>query len=212
MIELEKFCEKRPYLYHLTDKTNAELILQKRQLLSTKSIAEAAFGNYDLAKEFLRSKRENHALLNVNGIEYKIRDQNPISLVVLGRSLTDDWTSGDFIEFLNSRVFMWPTLDRLNRHYARYLEEKPIIFRFKSEDVLKLNNRALFTNLNSGATRCHPAYDGNAPYRGPKTFLPADKYNLGINSVGEVTFLDSCKVPNTVWTSRSPNGPWTIIQ
>lgn len=208
-MNIEEFCTKHPYLYHLTDKGNAKLILQNRELLSTKIIAEKAFGSPDLASDFLRSKRETHETLTVDGVEFKIRDQNPISIVVLDRSLTDNWRAPDFIEFLNARVFMWPTLDRLNRHYARYTEENPTIFRFESKSIV--NDDALFTKLNSGATRCHPKYDGNAPYRGPKTFLPASEYNLGINSVGEVTFMDSKKLTGKIWISDNPNGPWTII-
>jgi len=212
MMNIEEFCVKRPYLYHLTDKENAKLILQNRELLSTKVIAEKAFGSPESASDFLRSKRENHETLTVDGVDFKIRDQNPISLVVLDRSLTDDWRAADFIEFLNARVFMWPTLDRLNRHYARYTEENPTIFRFKTEEILALNPNALYTNLNSGATRCHPAYDGNAPYRGPKTFLSSAEYDLGINSVGEVTFMEVAKLGATIWTSNNPNGPWQIEQ
>ncbi len=208
MMNIQEFCKKNPFLYHLTDRANFELILKSRKLLSTKLIAESSFDDIDTVRNFLRTKRDKHEVLNARGVEYKIRDQKPILMKVLERSLTDNWTAADFIEHLNARVFMWPTLDRLGRHYKRYTQENPIILRFKSADVLEINNDALFTNLNSGATRCHPYYDGNAPYRGPNTFLPAHKYTLGIRSVGEVTFEEECKLPKRIWVSGSPDGPW----
>jgi len=64
--------------------------------------------------------------------------------------------------------------------------------------------------INSGATRCHPYYGGNAPTRGDGTFVIAEDYKFSVGSVAEVTFTESCLLPDQKWTAREPNGPWRI--
>lgn len=205
-MNIEEFCEARPYLYHLTDRENSQVIIAERLLKSTVQIAYEALSE-DEAKEFLRSKRTDHKTLTAHGLNYKIRDQKPISLLVLGKSLSDGDT-GDFIEILNNRVFWWPTLDRLVRHHNRYIDENPIIFRVRSSEMLGLNPGAEFCHLNSGATRCHPSHGGHAPMRGSDSFLPANLFNREIGQVAEVTFVDGCQLPDNIWTSGAPDGPW----
>jgi hypothetical protein len=162
-------------------------------------------------KELNNQKRDSTIILKVKNKEYHIRDQKPISIKVLSRCLTDGWKYSDFIEFLNKRVFFWPTMNRLERHFNTYVAEKPIILRFNTEDLLEINNHAQFCRLNSGATRCNSYLGGNAPQRGPKTFLTASDYTLGIGTVAEVTFPGECKLPKDYWQSRSPGGPWKKI-
>lgn len=206
---LQEFCDKRPYLYHLTDRTNLPIILKTKSLFSTKDIANFALPKKDV-KGFLRGKRDNHVTLTANGIEYKIRDQKPILLTVLNRSLSGG-DAGDFIELLNTRVFWWPTLTRLIRHYNRYESESPIILRVNSADILELNKNVEFCHLNSGATRCHPKYGGNAPTRGKDSFLGPEFYNKGITSIAEVTFVDGCYLPEIIWIGDAPDGNWKLV-
>lgn len=206
-MNLQEFCKERPYLYHLTDKDNLPLILNSRTLLSTVDIAQMALSKED-AKNFLQSKRENHCTLSVNGTDYKIRDQNPILMKVLERSLSDGLTTGEFIELLNKRVFWWPTIDRLNRHFNRYVNEHPVILRVSTSEMLALNKNVELCHLNSGATRCHPSYGGNAPTRGIESFLSPSNYDKSIASVAEVTFVNKCQLPEIVWVGRTPAGQW----
>ena len=209
-MNIQEFCKERPYLYHLTDRQNLPLILDSRTLLSTTDIAQMALSKED-AKDFLRSKRNNHLTLSVNGINYKIRDQNPILLKVLERSLTNGMRAGEFIELLNKRVFWWPTVDRLTRHFNRYVNERPIILRVSTVDMLELNKNVELCHLNSGATRCHPAYGGNAPTRGEESFLAPKHYDRNISSVAEVTFVRRCKLPEIAWISSNPSGTWRQV-
>lgn len=162
--------------------------------------------------ELLRSKRQQHTIITLGQTQVRIRDQRPISEVVLGRSLTHEWNVGDFIEHLNSRVFFWPTEQRLSRHYTRYAEENPVILRVKTSDLLALNSAPLFCRLNSGATRCSSHWDGNAPERGPNTFLPSSDFEHNYISVAEVTFEDYCRLPKEIWTGHTPAGPWRRVQ
>lgn len=206
-MDLKNFINKRPYLYHLTHETNYQNILDSGIILSTtKIIEQSGVSNKD---EFLRSRREEHTLVNINGVEYHIRDQGPIFPNALKKCVKGGWDSGDFIKHLNDRVFFWSTKRRLQRHYKRYEDENPIIFKISSELLFEANTTPpLFCRLNSGATRPHPYYGGEAPPRGPDTFLEADNYNRNISTIAEVTFIDKCELPQKVELGRSPQGPW----
>lgn len=210
-MNITEFTTLRPNLYHLTDSANLEPILKSGILYSTDTLAYKSFSKTN-AKKFLREKRNAHETITVEGIPIKIRDQRPISLTVLGRSLTNQMSTGDFIELLNARVFWWPTLNRLERHFNRYVDESPVIIKVNSADLIQLNTNVEFCRLNSGATRCHPSYKGNAPTRGKNTFLSSDNYNEGNASVAEVTFVKSCQLPKSLWIGKSPNGRWKKIE
>lgn len=200
----------RPYLYHLTDKNNLPQIIAMGRILSTKGIVKLS--DMQSPKTFLQGRRDHHTLIRANGIDYKIRDQRPISIKVLKRSLTNNWTSERFIEHLNSKVFFWPTIERLSKHYTRYSFEKPVILRFKSSDILNLNLNAEFSRLNSGATRCSSHWNGNAPERGPLTFVTAPNFNYSFNAVAEVTIPEYCNLPQIYWQSAQPTGPWRRLK
>lgn len=208
-MEIEEFVSKRPYLYHLTSAKNVENIIETGKLYSTSKII--SMSNEAHNKELNNQKRDSSLVLIVKNKEYHIRDQKPISITVLSRCLTDGWKYTDFIGFLNKRVFFWPTINRLERHFNTYVAEKPIILRFNTQHLLELNSHAQFCRLNSGATRCNSHLGGNAPERGSKTFLSALEYNLGIGTVAEVTFPGECTLPKSFWKSNSPNGPWKVI-
>jgi hypothetical protein len=208
-MNINDFINKRPYLYHLTDRENIDFIKSKNAIYSTTEIVE----NSDVEDKinFLRSRREGHSKIVLNETTISIRDQRPISLVALGKCLTDDWHSGDFIKHLNDRVFFWPTLERLIRHYNRYKEEDPVIIRVKTDDLFRENPEPLFCRLNSGATRPNSYLGGIAPERGPNTFLPADHYLRNVGSVAEVTFLRRCIFPQEVEIASAPEGKWSSI-
>lgn len=206
-MDIDKFAKLRPYLYHLTDSRNINSIVTQKKILSTKKIiTDSSTPN---KKKYLSSRRPEHDLIKINGFDFHIRDQRPISALVLGRSLTNNWTVGDFLAHLNKRVFFWPTLNRLTRHYDRYQNEHPVILRFNTKEILELNPDAEFCHLNSGATRCSSHWQGNAPERGEDTFLIADAYQKKPATVAEVTIPEYCDLPTDYWTSGSPTGNWT---
>jgi hypothetical protein len=207
-MELEKFIEKRPFLYHLTDQKNIQLIIKYGRLFSTNKLIERAG-----KEEYIpikRTKRLNHYELEFNGEIYSIRDQQPISEKALKKCLTHDWECADYFEFLNNRVFMWPTLDRLSRHYNRYVSENPTILRFETNSLFEVNQNVKFSRLNSGATRANSYLGGKPPERGNETFILAVDYTNSISSVAEVTFEEECILPETFYLSNSPDGIWKI--
>lgn len=207
----QKFISLRPYLYHLTDERNIENIIRSRSLLSTQRIVESS--NIEDKANFLRNKRQDHEVVSLDGLEYRIRDQRPISLLALSKCLTNNWETGDFIGHLNIRVFFWCTIDRLSRHFTRYEQENPTIIRCQTADVLELNGeRVEYCRINSGATRPNSYLGGIAPYRGPDTFLRSDLSPLTPGTVAEVTVLDCCVLPEVCFSSKSPEGPWERLE
>lgn len=208
-MDLEKFIRDRPFLYHLTSQENAESIIAAQKLLSANAIIDISNNaSYCIHK---RTRRTDHVQLVFNDQVYHLRDQRPISEKALAKCLTDNWTVGDFLFHLNDRVFMWPTLERLWRHFNRYERESPIIFRFSTKEVIELNPHVKFCRLNSGATRANSYLGGKPPERGAATFLPAELFQQSVREVAEVTFENHCFISGAVWTSHRPDGPFSPI-
>lgn len=203
-MEIKKFIQSTPYLYHLTSQQNAKNIVDALRLYSANALIDMS----DERKEngIKSNKRFVHKTIHVNGKEVLLRDQRPISEKALGKCLTDGWGVPNFLYFLNDRVFMWPNLDRLTRHFNRYFDEEPIIFRFDTESILEANPHAKFARLNTGATRANSYLGGKAPERGPKTFLSANDYEFSIGSVAEVTFEKSCIIAGEFGFDLHPEG------
>jgi hypothetical protein len=203
--------KRRPYVYHLTANENIANIYGEKRIYSTRHIVEMSGLSDEEQEEFLTSKRIGHKILTWGDQEISIRDQDPINLNLLPRCLIDGVSVGEFINILNQRVFFWPTIPRLFRHYSRYEPENPIIIRVRTKDILDLNVGIDLSSINSGATRCHPSYGGNPPPRGNETFVPIDDWAENIGSIAEVTILDSCILPDNFQVSNHYNGPWREI-
>jgi len=203
-MDLEKFIEKNPYLYHLTSAANAANIIKQRQLFSANElITRSGDGSLQNVK---REKRKQHLALTVDGVAISIRDQQPISPVALPKCLTNNWSMADFLYHLNDRVFMWPTEKRLWSHFKRYESEHPVIFRFSTREMLEANLHVKFCRLNSGATRANSYLGGKAPERGPNTFQRAFDFSLPVNQVAEVTFENQCTIAGPFSYGDRPNG------
>lgn len=207
----ENFTQKREFLYHLTDARNVDAIIARREIYCTNFIIDSAgMLSPDEKRTLKRSKRDNHMEIQLNGRGIFIRDQKPLSMVALPKCLTHGYDVGDYIELLNGRVFFWPTIDRLWRHYKRYVAERPAILKVRTDELLNLNSPAEFCHLNSGATRANSYLGGVAPIRGDGTFLTIENFNRPISSVAEVTFPNRCQLPATIWVAENPNGPWEL--
>ena len=209
----EEFINRCEYLYHLTSEQNLANIISMRRLLSSKEIIANSDLSRNEQRKVLTERRPDHFPIQLNGIECLLRDQRPISIKALQKCLTDDWSVADFIESLNSRVFFWPTLKRLVVHFNRYkTEEHPKIIKVRTRELLEINSNALrFCHLNSGATRCHPKWNGSPPPRGLNTFVRAANFNYLPVQVAEVTFLTSCNLPNQIFVGNNPEGPWRSV-
>jgi len=208
-MDIQKFITERPFLYHLTSKENVAQIVEAKKLYSTNELIKMSKDKSFLPVQ--RQKRPQHVKLIINGIAYYLRDQRPISEKALSKCLTDNWNVGDFLYHLNDRVFMWPTIERLERHFKRYKQEKPVILRFSTREVIEANPHVKFCRLNSGATRPNSHLGGIAPLRGPNTFVTADQFLLPIRDVAEVTFEKKCDVDIDFSFGPSPEGKYRSL-
>jgi hypothetical protein len=203
-MDIEKFISHSPFLYHLTCKQNAENIINAQALYSANALIDKTKQKKNVGIK--TNKRFSHEQLIIDGLEVFLRDQRPISEKALSKCLTDNWNVSDFLYHLNDRVFMWPNLDRLQRHFKRYEKEKPIIFRFDTRDLISANKHAKFCRLNSGATRPSSYLGGIAPERGPNTFVTASDFSRPVREVAEVTFEKHCNITGLFGLDSYPLG------
>lgn len=212
-MEKKDFIKEIEFLYHLTSEENSKIILENRTIESAVEVINGSNMDSQEKTQFLRNRRDGHLFVeNKKGQTIMIRDQNPISIKSLAKCLTDGWNPGDFIYHLNNRVFFWPNIYRLRVHYSKYRNENPVIIKCRTMDILELNKNVKLCHLNSGATRCHPKWDGAPPPRGSNSFVDIEDFDQGIKRIAEVTFEGSCNLPENLWMARNSEGPWTSIR
>jgi hypothetical protein len=210
MIDLKLLSQKRPFVYHLTSNSNLPSILSSKALLSASVLLEQA--DKTGLKSHLRVRRANHLPIEIKGRTLLIRDQRPLSERALQKCLDAGLTFEDYYELLNNRVFLWATVSRLCRHYDRYRSEDPVLLRFRTAELLRLNPNAEFSRINSGATRANSHLGGIAPRRGRETFQIAANCAYGIASIVEVTVRQKCMLPERFELGSNPEGPWNEIR
>ena len=211
-MDLTKFIKLRPFLYHLTDRRNIQNLLDNGGILySTTELVKKSSLSPPRKSKLIHERRPIHEEISVAGHNIFIRDQRPISIQNLIKCIPTTWTVGDYINHLNERVFFWPTIHRLTRHYNRYSHEKPIIIKVDTSILLNLNPHSEFCRLNSGATRSSSHHNGGPPPRGGDTFLNAKDYSFNQGSVAEVTFPKICYLPEKILIGDTPNGQWETL-
>jgi hypothetical protein len=207
-LDLSTFVGLRPFLYHLTSKTNFERIRRTGQLQSSAQLLQSANQQH-----WVRLRRGMHLRVTAEGESILLRDQQPLySKNILFES---GFSFEDLLELLNRSVFFWPgssigPIDYGVRHFERYRSENPIILRARLESVLAENPMAqpLFCKFNSGS----PRYTGGrASPRGPSTFVPADGFAFTAGSVVEVVFRNSVRLPSDLEAGDSLSGPWERV-
>jgi hypothetical protein len=90
-----------------------------------------------------------------------VRDQKPLTIDGLRRSIKDGTSPDDFLHFLNGRVFFWLTERRLARmNGARaYRSHEKLVYVVDTESLLsEYSDRVMLSPMNSGATlpAAHP--------------------------------------------------------
>jgi hypothetical protein len=198
----------RPYLYHLTARSNLSRVRDGRTLESAASLAARAHQS-----ALLEVRRPTHVPIVVEGEQVVLRDQAPLH--AKNMRLEDGWTFERFIAHLNQRVFFWPGReDGPNdygwRHFARYESEKPVVVRVRFADLVESNPQVapLFAKFNSGSPRWS---NGEPPYRGSRTFVPAETAPFSASDVVEVTFQGHVFLPADTEVADAPGGDWSPL-
>jgi uncharacterized protein DUF7002 len=206
--DLTAYGSLRPYLYHLTARSNLPRIGQGRVLESAASLAHQA--NESVVIE---AKRARHVPIVVDGEPVVLRDQSPLH--ARNMMLEDGWTFERFIAHLNERVFFWPGRDTGpndygRRHFGRYETEKPVIVRVAFASLLAANPESvpLFARVNSGSPRWS---GGVPPMRGSRTFVAASDAPFGASDVVEVTFQGRVHLPPDAQVADGPDGAWVTL-
>ncbi len=151
-------------IYHLADERNWESI-QSYGLLSTEQLLNQANLN-----EWLHRHRQDEIQLP-NGIV--IRDQRPMPPVLLARCLSTGLIPADWYALLNSQVFFWVDLERLERQRKACTTSQYMITIDAVSLLRHYASQASVTPFNTGNARRVPAR------RGLESFVP---YNTWINS------------------------------
>lgn len=207
---LERFAATRPYLFHLTHRSNLANLLSTRRLLSAAAIMRLADDESQM-----RCKRPRSITLTSSGVTYSIRDQQPLYEGNVG--LEPGWTFEDLVQALNERVFFWPgrpdgrPIPYGVRHFERYAAERPVIARFDTRELFAANagREPLFCRFNSGS----PRYSGGKPSpRGDATFVAANRTTFLPSKCVEVTFAREAVLPRSIEVAQSLEGPWQLAE
>jgi hypothetical protein len=205
----QRYAGLRPYLYHLTDRSNLARIRETNTILPVARLMELA-GRADL----LRIRRRGHEWLNIGQESILTRDQAPLHEGNV--ELINGFSFEDLVESINRRSFFWPgtaagPISYGVRHFRRYQKEHPVILKIAFQSLLNMNRGVdpLYCKYNSGSPRCS---GGNKSPRGPDTFLPAARFNGAPSKVVEVTFGVPIVLPADARVGNRPAGPWRLLR
>jgi hypothetical protein len=206
---IQRWVSLRPFLFHLTDRSNLNRIRETKTLLPAALLMERA-GRGDL----LRERRRRHEALSVDGRLVLVRDQAPLHGGNV--ALPEGYGFEDFVESINRRVFFWPGTEAGPiiygvRHFARYEGERPLILRVGLQSLVSENPSAepLYCKYNSGSPRCS---HGKKSPRGPDTFLSSARFDGTPGQVVEVTFDVPVLLPADTSYGERPSGPWKLLE
>jgi hypothetical protein len=185
MVTLEQLAGKYPLLWHMADPRNLSGILE-RGMVATSGLLDLL--NLDDAERSAHERERRPDDVVFEHDEHGtivLRDQKPLSMARLTGALTEG-SAGDFLAFINGRVFFWPTEERLKTMNAAraYRDRAQVVFVVQTAPVLSAHaDRVRLSRINSGATM---------PYafkRSIGTFQRPDDYDWsgGKRQVAEVT-------------------------
>lgn len=200
-LDIQRFAELRPYLYHLSARENLPAILRTRELRCARLLLEAA-----QKVQYVSERRTDHLLLDASEGSILIRDQKPLSVGAIKFEM--GWDLARFVAHVNQHVFFWPgapsgPIRAGMNHFARYRHEGPAIVRFKTDP--KTLSSLLYCRFNSGAPRCS---GGKYSPRGSDTYLPPNHFNGNPGDVIEVVARDAFPLPCGAEVANSVHGPW----
>jgi hypothetical protein len=201
----EQYARIRPFLYHLTARSNFERLAQSRLLQSAASLLNEA-GRLDLTS----FHRKSAMTVNIDRDRVIIRDQLPLHIGNI--EFVEGWTFHQLVGHLNRHVFFWSgweakAIEHCIRHFEHYAGERPVIFRAPFVSVVKANlpRHPLFCKYNSGSPRM---VGGQRSPRGAGTFARAQACAFSAGEVVEVVYRDAVVLPANIEWAQKPSGPW----
>jgi hypothetical protein len=158
----KNFVNIRPFVYHLAEAENWPSI-ECDGLFSTCSLLERAGIDGSIRAAVVQRHRPVRTILP-NGMV--IRDQKPIPPCALERCLVG-LSAAQWYELLNSNVFFWFDIARLNRQRGACGGFPQVVLKIATDRLLsRYAAHVALTPINSGNARRKPAV------RGAATFVP----------------------------------------
>jgi len=149
-------------VYHIAERSNWESI-QRDGLLSATVLLDRAHVREGVRTALVTEQRKDEQVLP-DGVV--IRDQKPLSSAALARCLVG-MTPAEWYELLNSKVFFWFSVERLNRMRLVYSTVPQVVLTVDTALLLaRHGDAASLSPFNSGNARRNPAR------RGRSTFVP----------------------------------------
>jgi uncharacterized protein DUF7002 len=202
---MQAYAQARPYLYHLTDRSNLDRIRETNSLVPAATLFQEAGRT-----ELMRTRRWTHEPVAVGDRVVLVRDQAPLHRGHL--ELPEGYTFEHFVESLNRRIFFWPGTEAGPisygvRHFQRYQAERPVVLKIDFQSLMDSNpgTHPRYCRYNSGSPRCS---NGKKSPRGPDTFQLADEFGGTPSEVVEVTFEEQLVLPGNAEVGNEPTGPW----
>jgi hypothetical protein len=197
-VDVGRFAQLRPFLYHATARENLPLIREANALDPAVELMRRA-GRSDL----LRWLRPQRVALSIDGRTVVLSDQAPLAAQRI--ALYRGWTFADLVQYLNEHVFFWPgTADGpaktgIMAHNGD--DASNVLLRIPTALLLAANPQAtlLFCAVNVRASR---GQEGRRVPRGPHLFSAADVFPRREIQVVEAAFRSRVALGNGV-TVRS---------
>ena len=160
----------RPFVYHLAEAENWPSI-QRDGLFSTRALLERTGIGSSLRDSVEREHRPTRTILSSGLV---IRDQKPMPPAALQRCLVG-LTTAQWYQLLNSKVFFWFDIERLNRQRLACGSFPQVVLKVATERLLNCHAaETALTPINTGNARRKPAL------RGAATFVP---YSVWVDTV-----------------------------
>ena len=152
----------RPFVYHLAEAENWPSI-QRDGLFSTHALLERAGVDGSIRSAVEREYRPTRTILSTGLV---IRDQKPMPPAALQRCLVG-LTATQWYELLNSKIFFWFDIERLNRQRRACGSLPQVVLKIATDRLLdRYANQTALSPINTGNARLKPALRGTA------TFVP----------------------------------------
>jgi hypothetical protein len=159
----------RPFVYHLAEADNWPSI-QWDGLFSTRALLERTGIDGSIRTAVEREHRPKRTILSTGLV---IRDQKPMPPPALQRCLVG-LTATQWYELLNSKVFFWFDIERLNRQRRACGSFPQVVLKVATDRLLdRYAAQTSLTPINTGNARRKPALRGTA------TFVP---YNIWVDT------------------------------
>lgn len=146
-----------PVLYHMAEQ-GAWPSIRTHGLLSTEALLDLFEVHGSRRERILGSRRTcSETICHTKHRPAVIRDQKPMDDKGLRRCLPKGVTPEDWYRLLNSKVFFWATLDRLETLLKAYSESRHTILVIDTAALVRrYGDKIAVTTMNTGATKPMP--------------------------------------------------------